>query len=192
MRRLIFTIACAAAFSLSGSWTMPAVGATAQATTSRTAPQHRTRPAAAPIETSRRRGAVVGRAVPRRRSEARVNRYVYTRPYYFGNRFVLGWPYSPFWYGAPWPYTYPVPYAYDEVTGGLRLEVEPTSAQVFVDGYYAGIVDDFDGHFQHLNLVPGGHRVELRAPGYQTRELDIYIQPDHTTEWQGAMIPSKG
>jgi hypothetical protein len=52
---------------------------------------------------------------------------------------------------------------------------------VFVDGYYVGIVDDFDGVFQHVNLEAGEHRIEVRAPGYdEAISFDVYVQPGRT------------
>jgi len=65
-------------------------------------------------------------------------------------------------------------------TGGLRLKVRPRDAQVFVNGFYAGIVDDFDGLFQSLRLAPGGYKLEVRMPGYEPFTLDVHIQPDRT------------
>ncbi len=35
---------------------------------------------------------------------------------------------------------------------------------MYVDGYYVGRVDDFDGLFQRLHLASGPHRLEIRAP----------------------------
>jgi len=63
-------------------------------------------------------------------------------------------------------------------TGGVRLKIRPRDAQVFVDGYYAGVVDDFDGTFQSLRLEQGGHKIEVRMPGYETFTFDVHIQPD--------------
>ena len=40
----------------------------------------------------------------------------------------------------------------------------PRNAEVYVDGRYAGIVDDYDGTFQRLDLEPGSHEIEIRAP----------------------------
>ena len=111
-------------------------------------------------------------------------------PYYRGYR---GFAYDPFWYGAGWGYygyAYPYVVPAGVVTGGLRLEIEPKTAQVFVDGYYAGVVDDFNGHFQHLDLTPGGHRIEVRQPGFQPLTLEPYVQPDHTTDFKAALIPA--
>jgi len=91
-------------------------------------------------------------------------------PFYFGYN-GYGWGYGP---GA---YAYP-PYqvsGYDP--GGIRLDVRPRDAQVFVDGYYAGIVDEFDGLFQSLRLDGGGHKIEIRMPGFEDFALDVHVQP---------------
>jgi hypothetical protein len=101
----------------------------------------------------------VGHAVPRD-SGAEVGRgYRPSRPvvpYYgfYGPALGWGYAYDPYWYGPGWAYPYEVPPG--AVTGGLRLEVTPKTADVYVDGYYAGVVNDFNGHFQHLDLTPGG------------------------------------
>ena len=64
--------------------------------------------------------------------------------------------------------------------GGVRLRMRPRDAQVFVDGYYVGIVDDFDGTFQQLRLDHGAHKIEVRMPGFEDLDLDIYVQPGRT------------
>ena len=69
--------------------------------------------------------------------------------------------------------------------GELRLKIKPRDAQVFVDGYYVGIVDDFDGVFQRLHLPSGPHRIEVRAPGYETLTFDVQIRFDETTKFEG-------
>jgi hypothetical protein len=112
--------------------------------------------------------------------------------YYSGGTVGLWGYYDPFWFGDPWLYPdYTYPGAYGEPTGSVRLEVKPKTAQVYVDGYYAGAVTDFDGYFDHLNLMPGGHRIEMRAPGYQTLTVNVYVQPGHTTDWKGNMVPER-
>ena len=69
--------------------------------------------------------------------------------------------------------------------GGLRITDAPHEAQVFADGYYVGIVDDFDGVFQHLNLEAGPHRIEVRLPGYSDAvEFDVLIQPGRTVTFR--------
>ena len=98
---------------------------------------------------------------------------------------LWGDPYfSPYAYDA---YASPFPTGFAEVTGGLRLDVKPKSGQVFVDGYYAGIVDDFNGHFQHLDLVPGPHHVEVRAPGCAPVQFDVNIEPHQTIKYHGQL-----
>lgn len=62
----------------------------------------------------------------------------------------------------------------------VRLEVKPRQAEVFVDGYYAGIVDDFDGTFQRLHLPPGEHEITLYLEGYRSVQRHVYLTPDNT------------
>jgi hypothetical protein len=120
----------------------------------------------------------------------------------FGLGLGLGY-YDPFW--SDWEYAYGPGYVYpgdgdaapyvvppDALTGGLRIEVKPDTAEVYVDGYDAGIVDDFDGHFQHVDLTPGRHHIEVRAPGYATLTFDTIIRADQTTHFKGRMAPMNG
>jgi hypothetical protein len=117
-------------------------------------------------------------------------------PYSFG---FFAW--DPFWYGASYPvyggYGYGGGYGYDEnygygssgygLYGALKLKVKPRDAEVFVDGYFAGHVDDFDGVFQKLNLESGPHRIEIRAPGYVPLSFDVRIEFDETTTYRGEL-----
>ena len=96
---------------------------------------------------------------------------------------------DPFWYGYPWygyggwypyqypvgGYPYPVRYRFAEPDSAVRLEVTPKDAEVFVDGYYAGIVDDFDGVFQRLRVPPGQHEITLYREGYRTVHQTVYL-----------------
>jgi hypothetical protein len=72
-------------------------------------------------------------------------------------------------------------------SGSLRLKINPRSAQVYVDGYFVGVVDSFDGAFQKLGLEGGGHRVELKADGYQPLEFEVLITPGETVTYKGEM-----
>ena len=100
----------------------------------------------------------------------------YYRPYYYRPYY-----YSPFfdpWYGYQYPYPpYPYRYAYQayEPDASVRLEVKPKQAEVYVDGYYAGIVDDFDGTFQRLHVPPGAHEIELWLDGYRTVRQQVHL-----------------
>jgi hypothetical protein len=71
--------------------------------------------------------------------------------------------------------------------GRLRLKVKPKEAEVFVDGYFAGMVDDFDGVFQRLHIEAGPHRIELRADGYEPLSFEVNIQPRRTLTYKGEL-----
>lgn len=102
-------------------------------------------------------------------------------PYYYRPSLGLGVLYgsgglAPF--GAVPPVYYNPSSAYG--LGGVRITDAPRDAQVFVDGAYAGIVDDFDGVFQHINLPAGQHRIEIHHPNFQAVAFDVYVEPGRT------------
>ena len=91
-------------------------------------------------------------------------------------------------------YAYPpAPYSPWQVSGydigGVRLKIRPRDAKVFVDGHYAGLVDDFDGTFQSLRLEQGGHKIEIHMPGFEDLELDIHVQPGRTITLSESLRP---
>ena len=98
----------------------------------------------------------------------------------YGDPFLF----DPWWGGyeqwGPYPYPYPYPFRYRDPGAAVRLEVKPKETEVFVDGYYAGIVDDFDGVFQRLRVPPGDHEITLYLDGYRTTKQKIYLEPDNT------------
>ncbi len=71
--------------------------------------------------------------------------------------------------------------------GGVRIKVDERDAEVYVDGYYAGIVDDFDGIWQQLRLDDGPYRLEIRKPGYEPLVFDVRVQPGRTITYRGEM-----
>lgn len=137
---------------------------------------------------------------------------LYSRYYFPGYGFGLGYFYDPFLYdpfyygfGPGYGYTYGYPYGgyagggygggYGGSYGGgsasgldlgsLRLKIKPRDAKVYVDGYYVGTVDDFDGIFQKLKIEAGGHRIEVRAEGYEVASFDVLITPGETITYEG-------
>ncbi|HEY7292197.1 MAG TPA: hypothetical protein VH583_20340 [Vicinamibacterales bacterium] len=68
--------------------------------------------------------------------------------------------------------------------GGVRIQNAPRDAQVYVDGYYSGIVDDFDGSGQHMNLSAGVHKVEIHITGQAPIEFDVNVQPGQTITYR--------
>jgi DNA-binding beta-propeller fold protein YncE len=105
-----------------------------------------------------------------------------------------------FWYGYPnpypYPYGYPVPQGYvfagpETLTGNVRLDVSPKDAAVYVDEYYAGIVDDFNGAFHHLTLTAGPHSIEIRKPDFETLVVHVYVQPRQIITYRETMQPAR-
>jgi len=90
------------------------------------------------------------------------------------------------WYGFS-PIYAPSSYSHDEGSGSIRLRVKPSDAAVYVDGYYAGVVDDFDGAFQRLHLEPGPHHLEIRAADYTALSLDVWITEGLTINYRGEL-----
>jgi hypothetical protein len=132
--------------------------------------------------------------VPRGRTFYYYPRYYYN-PYTFGygpagrghfyfdlhyNSYIWH-PYDAYRYGTYGSYGYPV--------GELRLKVQPRDAQVFIDGSYAGRVDEFDGVFQSLRLEEGEYQVEIVLPGFEPLAFDVRIFPGEKTTYEGDLIP---
>ena len=110
-----------------------------------------------------------------------------------GHVFIGGYFYDPFYGPYPWwPRTaYPQWYfpIYDN-RAEIRLRVEPEEAEdaaVYVDGFYAGIVDDFNSVFQSLPLTPGGHTVVLYLEGYRTVRHNFYLSPGSSFKLRATM-----
>ena len=122
-------------------------------------------------------------------------------PWYGGYGFGLGYFYDPFgYYGYYSPYNDDYGYSsgsgsgrysYDQgrPVGQLRLKVNPKQGQVYVDGYFAGEVDSFDGMFQRLSIEAGAHKVEIRAEGYETVTFDVMVTPGETVTYKGELKP---
>ena len=86
--------------------------------------------------------------------------------------------------------SYPPPYRYGvNPDSSVRIEVTPKQAEVYVDGYYAGIVDDFDGVFQRLRVEPGQHEITIYHDGYRTIRQTVYLMPDKTFKIKMRMEP---
>ncbi len=91
---------------------------------------------------------------------------------------------DPGWYD-PYPPVYSGGGYADD--GALRIKVKPREASVYVDGYFAGRVDDFDGVFQRLKIDAGPHHVEVRLDGYETLTFDVRLEPDRTVTYTGEL-----
>ena len=86
-------------------------------------------------------------------------------------------------YGPPYPYG---PYRYVQ-EAELKLEIMPKEAEVYVDGYFAGVVDDFDGTFQRLRVVPGQHEIVVYREGYRSIREKLYLGPSSSRKLERSM-----
>lgn len=73
--------------------------------------------------------------------------------------------------------------------GRIRLQVEPSGAQVFVDGVYAGRARDFDGYPDFLLRPFGEHRVTLALEGFKTVHFVVQANPARVVTLDVALVP---
>jgi hypothetical protein len=108
--------------------------------------------------------------------------------YGYGPYWGPGWGYGPYW-GGPWGWGpgWGYPGYYDYPYAQARIQITPKQAEVFVDGYRAGIVDDFDGVLQRLNVWPGEHDVTIFLDGYKTEHHRLYFNDGTTANLKGAL-----
>ena len=152
---------------------------------------------------------VIGTAVAREgRPPVFVDGGYYYDPFsrfsYYYNRYPYGYYWPGYGFGVgyfydPWMWGYSSPSYYGGGSysgsyynrrqyhdiGGLRLKVKPEHGQVYVDGYYVGEVDSYDGVFQKLNLEAGTHRIEIRAEGFSTEQFEVMVIPGETITYKG-------
>ncbi len=149
-------------------------------------------PADSQVRVARPRPVVASRQVVVARPTVFVGGYYYPRFY----RASLWYdPWYPAYYGYGYYragyYQYPIygpGRSYDQ-SGSVRLQVSPREAEVFVDGYYAGTVDEFDGVFQRLNIAPGEHEIELYLSGHRSFSQRFYLQPGKSFNIRHTMEP---
>jgi hypothetical protein len=103
--------------------------------------------------------------------------------------------YDPFWFGYYdyqfRRYPYP-PYGYGgyyDASADLRIQVTPKQAEVYVDGYLTGTVDDFDGVFQRLHMPLGEHAVTIYAQGYRSITQRMLFRPFESYTIKDTMQP---
>lgn len=89
---------------------------------------------------------------------------------------------------AQWRGPYP-PYGYPAMRyeSAARIQVTPKTAEVYVDGYYAGIVDDFDGVWQRLRMPSGEHEIALYLAGHRTFRQKFLFRPGDTIKIRHTM-----
>jgi hypothetical protein len=116
----------------------------------------------------------------------------YPYPYY-GYGYPYPYPYAPYPGGYP-PSSAPDPSQYsvaptstpsgsdpsagnqqNQNMGGLSFNLTPSTAEIYVDGRYAGTGGDFTATTQPLDLLAGRHHIEIRSQGYRTTSFDADV-----------------
>lgn len=133
-------------------------------------------------------------------AEAQRGRRVVVRPHttrvvvsgYVG--FPYRWGYwDPYWFGPYWGYPYYFGYwgggYYYDNSAEIRVQVKPKEAQVYVDGYYAGVVDDFDGVFQRLHVSAGEHELVVYLKGYHPLTQNLHLGQRQDTKIKANLQP---
>jgi hypothetical protein len=135
--------------------------------------------------------------------------YPYSSPYPYN--YPYSYPYASYPYPSPYPsssYAYPAassaypprdttypgtssnsPRSGVTVTtvGRVTLEITPGTAEVYADGDFVGVVDDFSASTPGLTLPPGRHHIEVRAPGYATMVLESDVQAGQVVPYRGSL-----
>lgn len=124
-----------------------------------------------------RRGRVVSRVVV-------GGPYAY-RPFFYGPLYN---PYWDPWFGPGWGYPY-AGFRVGPPESSLRVDVKPRDAQVYVDGYYAGIVDEFDGALQRLHVTPGSHEIVIHKEGFRSIRERLYLSPNGSRKITHDLVP---
>ncbi len=75
-----------------------------------------------------------------------------------------------------------------DATGELKISATPSRAAVFVDGQYAGHVDEFDGVGKAMLLTPGQHRLRIALPGYLPFDTMVDLRPQQKLKIQTDLV----
>ena len=129
-----------------------------------------------------------------------VPRVLEVRQFPFPLHVGLGWAsfgYVPLWswHGVTPPQAVPailIPRPEGGPIGGVQLDIEPRRAQVYVDGAYAGVISDFSGYYQHLDLVAGPHLIMIVAPHYEALIIQVMVSPGRTMTYRGTLTHGYG
>jgi PEGA domain len=75
-----------------------------------------------------------------------------------------------------------------DATGELKIDATPSRAVVFVDGQYAGHVDEFNGVGKAMLLTPGQHRLRIALPGYLPFDTMVDLRPQQKLKIQTELV----
>src|SRR5271154_4949478 len=75
-----------------------------------------------------------------------------------------------------------------DVTGTLKLDVQPGRAAVFLDGRFVGHASEFGGLGHSMLLSPGKHRIKVELPGYRTFETEVNLIAGQKSEVKTELV----
>lgn len=75
----------------------------------------------------------------------------------------------------------------DAPTGGVQLDIQPWSAEVYVDGASVGRVEQFRGYYQNLTLPAGPHIIAVVAPGRDPLIVGVTVVPGRVVTQRGSL-----
>ena len=146
------------------------------------------------------------------------NRYGYYNDYWYPSRFSwslgywgwYGWPDYPYY---PWPHTYPYGYGYPPYYGGeygggygepayygsrvrqsmgaLDLDLKPGDTQIWLNGQYIGVADNFDGWPQYLWLEQGDYHFVFFYEGRKTIVREYHVLPGVVLDVEDRLEPGE-
>ena len=111
-----------------------------------------------------------------------------------GRRYAAYYPYWPltYFYGPPLieepaPAPAPAPEPVQQPPGRLFLDVQPGNAQIFADGYYVGMAQDFGLERGGGLIEAGTHRIDVAAPGYEPTAVDLRVTPRQSLTYRATL-----
>lgn len=122
---------------------------------------------------------------------------------YYGHRhygFYGHYPYYlwPWGYGVVighYPYRYPYYYDYayrrGAELGALDFDVRPEKAEIWIDGQFVGVADEYDGFPSYLWLERGTYDVVIYRPGFVTIARQYSIYPGVVIDVEDRMVPGE-
>ncbi len=115
-----------------------------------------------------------------------VGWYPFYSPWYPWYPFQVGFG----WYPGPYPYYPYYPYGFPiDTSASVRVETKQRDADVYVDGYLAGKVNDYDGVFQRLRVEPGPHELVVYHDGFHAYAEHLYLAPTSDQHLKFELLP---
>ena len=71
--------------------------------------------------------------------------------------------------------------------GRLILDIAPATAQIFVDGYYVGVPEDFSAGRGGGLLAAGPHHIDISADRHEPVAVELMISAGHPVTYRAAL-----